>query len=154
MPENTITNLKTNPSAGLNQTEVDSLLKQYGYNEVPDKKTNPLLGFLSKFWGLTAWMLELIVVLSWFLNKKSDAYIVLGLLFFNAIIGSAQELNAAKAIEALKKKLHINAKLLRDSVWKTVAARELVPGDIIRIRIGDFVPADINPCCSKEAVNC
>lgn len=143
MPENTITNLKTNPAAGLNQAEVDSLLKQYGYNQVPDKKTNPLLGFLSKFWGLTAWMLELIVVLSWFLNKKSDAYIVIGLLFFNAIIGFAQELNAAKAIEALKKKLHINAKLLRDSVWKTVAARELVPGDIIRIRIGDFVPADI-----------
>jgi H+-transporting ATPase len=143
MPSNTISDLNTSPSTGLAQTEADGRLKQYGYNEVPDKNTNPLLGFLSKFWGLTSWMLELIVILSWFLHKRSDAYIVIGLLFFNAIIGFAQEHNAAKAVEALKKKLRINVKLFRDSVWKTVVARELIPGDIIRIRIGDFVPADI-----------
>jgi H+-transporting ATPase len=67
----------------------------------------------------------------------------LGLLLFNAIIGFVQEYNSANAVEALKKKLQINVKLLRDAVWKTLAARELVPGDIIRIRIGDFVPADV-----------
>jgi H+-transporting ATPase len=141
--KNTSPNFNTNINTGLNANEAEANLKQYGYNEVPDKKNNPLLDFFSKFWGLTAWMLELIVILSWFLHKRSDAYIVVGLLFFNAIIGFTQEHNAAKAVEALKKKLHINVKLLRDSVWKTVAARELVPGDIIRIRIGDFVPADI-----------
>ncbi|MEO8764277.1 MAG: plasma-membrane proton-efflux P-type ATPase [Ginsengibacter sp.] len=138
-----MTNSKTNLAIGLTQAEAASGLKQYGYNEVPYRKTNPLLGFLSKFWGLTAWMLELIVILSWFLHKRSDTYIVVGLLLFNAIIGFAQEHNAAKAVEALKKKLQINVRLLRDSVWKTVPARELVPGDIIRMRAGDFVPADI-----------
>lgn len=88
-------------------------------------------------------MLELIIILSWFLHKHADAYIVLGLLLFNAVIGFVQEHNAANAVEALKKKLQINVKLLRDGVWKILAARELVPGDIIRIRIGDFVPADV-----------
>ncbi len=135
--------LKSDFASGLKQTEVENRLKQYGYNEVPEKKANPTLRFLAKFWGLTAWMLELIIILSWFLHKESDAYIVLGLLVFNAIIGFAQEQNAANAVEALKKKLQVNAKVLRDGAWKTVPARELVDGDIIRIRIGDFVPADI-----------
>lgn len=70
-------------------------------------------------------------------------YVVSGLLIFNAIIGFTMEKNAANAVEELKKKLQVNVKLLRDSFWKTALARELVPGDIIRIRIGDFVPADI-----------
>ena len=88
-------------------------------------------------------MLEVIIILSWVLQKHSDSFIVLGLLFFNAIIGFVQEYNSANAVEALKKKLRINVKVLRDAAWKMVTARELVPGDIIRIRIGDFVPADV-----------
>lgn len=133
----------TDPARGLNQSEADARLKQFGYNEVPDKKTNPVLRFVKKFWGITAWMLELIIILSWFLHKHSDAYIVSGLLLFNAIIGFVQEYNAANAVEALKKKLQVNVKVLRDTVWKTLPARELVPGDILRIRTGDFVPADV-----------
>jgi len=133
----------TDPTKGLNQSEVESERKEYGYNEVLENQSNVLLKFLSRFWGLTAWMLELIIILSWFLRKHSDAYIVLGLLLFNAIVGFVQENNAANAVEALRKKLQINVKLLRDATWKTLPARELVPGDIIRIRIGDFVPADI-----------
>ncbi|HEY8688480.1 MAG TPA: plasma-membrane proton-efflux P-type ATPase [Chitinophagaceae bacterium] len=133
----------TDPAKGLNQNEVESNLKVYGYNEVSENKSNALFKFLSRFWGLTAWMLELIIVLSWFLHRHSDAYIVLGLLLFNAIVGFVQENNAANAVEALRKKLQINVKLLRDGTWKILPARELVPGDIIRIRIGDFVPADI-----------
>jgi H+-transporting ATPase len=141
--ESIIKLFKSDFISGLKQIEVENRLKQYGYNEVPEKKTNPLFKFLKKFWGLTAWMLEFIIILSWFLHKQSDAYIVIGLLVFNAIIGFAQEQNAANAVEVLKKKLQVNAKVLRDRVWKTVIARELVPGDIIRVRIGDFVPADV-----------
>jgi H+-transporting ATPase len=139
----TMEQLNTDPAKGLNENEVGSLLKKYGYNEVPEKKAYSLSKLFSKFWGLTAWMLELIVILSWILHRHSDAYIVLGLLFFNAIIGFVQEQNAANAVEVLKKKLQISVKLLRTEVWKTMAARELVPGDIIRIRKGDFVPADV-----------
>ena len=142
-PENTTKESNTDPAKGLIQSEVDNNIKQYGYNEITDKKTNLLLKFLSKFWGVTAWLLEVIIILSWILHKHSDAYVVLGLLVFNAVIGFVQEYNAANAVEALKKKLRVNVKLLRDGAWKTLPARELVPGDIIRIRIGDFVPADI-----------
>ncbi len=141
--ENNTKQFDTDPAKGLNQSEVESNRKEYGYNEVLEKKANPIFLFLKKFWGLSAWMLEVIIILSWFLHKYSDAYIVLGLLVFNAIIGFIQEYNAANAVEALKKKLQINVKLLRDAIWKTFPARELIPGDIIRIRIGDFVPADV-----------
>jgi H+-transporting ATPase len=141
--KNSLQQFNTDPAKGLNQSEVDSNRKAYGYNEVAENKSNILLKFLSRFWGLTPWMLELIIILSWFLHKRSDAYIVFGLLLFNAIVGFVQENNAANAVEALRKKLQINVKLLRDGAWKTLPARELVPGDIIRIRIGDFVPADI-----------
>ncbi len=142
-PENKINLVDTDPAKGLNQSEVESRLKQYGYNEVLGKKTGSFLLFIKKFWGLSAWMLELIVILSWFLHRYLDAYIVLALLLFNAIIGFIQEHNASNAVEALKQRLQINVKLLRDGIWKTLAARDLVPGDIIRIRIGDFVPADV-----------
>ena len=138
-----IKQFSTDPAKGLNESEVESNRKEYGYNEVLENKSNALLKFLSRFWGLTAWMLEVIIILSWFLHKHSDAYIVLGLLLFNAVVGFVQENNAANAVEALRKKLQVNVKLLRDGTWKTLAARELVPGDIIRIRIGDFVPADV-----------
>jgi H+-transporting ATPase len=127
---------------GLTQAEADSRVKQFGYNEIPEKKAYPLLNFLSKFWGLTAWMLEFIVVLSWFLHNRSDAYVVGGLLIFNALISFTLEQSAANAVAELRKKLQVNVKLLRDGLWKTVIARELVPDDIIRVRIGDFVPAD------------
>src|SRR6478735_6769213 len=109
-----IKQFNTIPTKGLNESEVASNRKEYGYNEVLENKSNILLKFLSRFWGLTAWMLELIIILSWFLHKRSDAYIVLGLLLFNAIVGFVQENNAANAVEALRKKLQINVKLLRD----------------------------------------
>ena len=140
---NNIRQFKTDPAKGLNQPEVEKLFKEFGYNEVLIKRTHPILLFFKKFWGPTSWMLELIIILSWFLDKHTDAYIVLGLLIFNTIIGFVQEYNAATVVDALKKKLQVNVKLLRNGEWKTLAARELVPGDIIRIRIGDFVPADI-----------
>lgn len=151
--QNNMIPLETDPNKGLSQNEVDKLRLAFGYNEVLAKKKSPLLLFASKFWGITAWMLELIIVLSWFLHKYSDSYIVLGLLLFNAIIGFIQEHNASSAVEALQKKLQINVKLLRDGVWKLLPARELVPGDIIRIRIGDFVPADVKIIQGEIRVN-
>ena len=80
----------TNPLRGLSQSEVENRLKEFGYNEVLGKKPNPIFLFLKKFWGLSAWMLELIIILSWFLHRYLDAYIVLALLLFNAIIGFIQ----------------------------------------------------------------
>jgi len=128
---------------GLKRIEVEERLKQYGYNEILEKKTHPIIRFIKKFWGLTAWMLEIIIILSLILGKYSDAYIVTALLFLNSIISFAEEQKASSAIEILKKKLQINTRVLRDGIWKIIPARELVPGDIIRVRSGDFVPADV-----------
>jgi H+-transporting ATPase len=141
--ENTIKSLQSNPSLGLASSEVATRLRQYGYNEIPEKKPNPLRMFAGKFWGLTAWMLEIIIVLSAVLQNYSDLYIVTGLLFFNSILGFEEEQRASGAVESLKLKLQVNARVLRDGSWTNVTAKELVPGDIIRTRSGDFVPADV-----------
>lgn len=133
----------SNAASGLAKNEVGERQKRYGHNDIPEKKTSPLARFLKKLWGLTAWMLEAIIIISWFLGKLTDVYIVGGLLVFNAIIGFVQEQNAANAVEALKRRLHVNARVLRDAEWSVVPSEELVPGDILRVRIGDFVPADV-----------
>jgi len=141
--EEAIKLLKSDLNIGLKGAEVESRLKQYGYNEVLVKKTNPVVRFAKKFWGITAWMLEIIIILSWILGKYPDLYTVTALLFLNSVIGFAQEQKASSAVEALKKRLRVNARVLRNGVWKIVPARELVPGDMIRVRSGDFVPADV-----------
>lgn len=141
--DDVLTRLATDLSAGLKKTEVEHRRQRFGANEVPEKKAHPLRSFLKKFWGLTAWMLELIIVLSWILHKNADAYIVGGLLIMNSIINFLEEQKASGAVEELKSKLQIQARTLRDGVWALVPARELVPGDILRVRPGDFIPADM-----------
>jgi H+-transporting ATPase len=128
---------------GLKSAEVEDRLRQYGFNEIPEKRPKPLITFAKKFWSLTAWMLEAIIVLSLFLQRYADVYIVTGLLVFNSVLGFLEEQRASRAVEALKERLHVNARVLRDGVWKVVPAKELVPSDVVRIRSGDFVPADV-----------
>jgi H+-transporting ATPase len=128
---------------GLSSAEVEKRLKHYGYNEVAEKKQSAAGQFAKKFWGLSAWMLEAIIILSYFLQRYADMYIILGLLVFNAILSFIEERQASGVVEALKEKLHVNARVLRDGAWKATSARELVPGDVVRIRQGDFVPADV-----------
>jgi len=128
---------------GLSSEEVEERIKKYGYNEVEEKRENPVLRFLSKFWGLTPWMLEVTVVLTYVLHKFLTMYIILGLLLMNSIISYVQEYKAGNAVEMLKKRLTVNARVLRDGKWQSVPARELVPGDVVRVRLGDFIPADL-----------
>jgi H+-transporting ATPase len=145
--------LGSDTNYGLREADVEDRLKQYGYNEVPEKKPNPVILFAKKFWGITAWMLEVIIVLSWVLGKTSDLYIVAALLFLNSVIGFSQEQKASSAVEALKKRLQVNARTLRDGTWKVVPAKELVPGDIVRVRSGDFVPADVKVIVGELGVD-
>jgi len=135
--------LQTNKDYGLTAAEVTQRLKQYGPNEVIEKKKHPIVLFLKNFWNLNAWLLEFIILISLLLHNYNDFYIVIILLLLNAILGFIQEYQASRSIEALKSKLQVNARVLRDSAWKIVPSRELVPGDIVRIRSGDYVPADI-----------
>ncbi len=117
--------------------------KEYGYNEVAERKQHPVRGFLRKFWGISAWMLELIMLLSVVLRRYSDLIVVGTLLIVNAVLGFFQERRASGVVEALRRELQINARVLRESKWRVTPARELVPGDIVRVRAGDIVPADL-----------
>jgi H+-transporting ATPase len=127
---------------GLTQAEAAKRLTQYGPNEITEQKTNALLKFLSYFWGPIPWMIEIAVILSGVVRHWPDFGIILLLLVANAVVGFWEERQAGNAIEALKAKLAIKARVQRDGKWINPAARELVPGDVIRMRLGDIVPAD------------
>ncbi len=133
--------LESSPD-GLTQAEAEKRLTQYGPNELEEKKTNELLKFLSYFWGPIPWMIEAAVVLSAVARHWPDFGIILLLLVSNAVVGFWEEHQAGNAIAALKAKLAIKATVKRDGKWLNPAARELVPGDVIRVRLGDIVPAD------------
>jgi H+-transporting ATPase len=133
--------LESSPD-GLSQAEAQKRLTQYGPNEIEERKTNPFLKFLTYFWGPIPWMIEAAVILSGIVRHWMDFFIILLLLVSNAVVGFWEEHQAGNAIAALKAKLAINAKVKRDGKWITPAARELVPGDVIRVRLGDIVPAD------------
>jgi H+-transporting ATPase len=139
----TLATLKVDPATGLSHAEVDARRKDHGFNEVAEQKNHPVLKFLKKFCGISAWMLELIMVLSAVLGKYSDLIVVGGLLVINAVLSFMQESRAAGVVEALRRRLQINARVQRDSSWQMVPARELVPGDIVRVRPGDIIPADV-----------
>ena len=127
---------------GLSQAEAKKRLAQYGPNELVEKKTNLFLKFLSYFWGPIPWMIEAAVILSGIVRHWPDFFIILVLLVSNAVVGFWEERQAGNAIDALKANLAIKARVKRDGKWVTPAARELVPGDVIRMRLGDIVPAD------------
>ena len=106
------------------------------------KKTNPLLKFLSYFWDPIPWMIEATVILSAVARHWPDFGIILVLLLTNAVVGFWEEHAADNAIEALKAKLAVKARVICDGKWGNPAAREFVPGDAIRMRLGDIVPTD------------
>src|ERR1700693_5991900 len=139
----TLAALHVNPDTGLTLAEVGVRRKEHGYNEVSEAKGHPVLTFLQKFWGISAWMLELIMVLSAVLGKYPDLVVVSALLVINAVLSFMQEHRAAGVVEALRRRLQDNARVRRESSWQVVPARELVPGDIVRVRPGDIIPADV-----------
>ncbi|EAZ91321.1 plasma-membrane proton-efflux P-type ATPase [Crocosphaera chwakensis] len=128
---------------GLSQQEAKNRLNQYGYNELEDKKVNPLMMLLSYFWGPMPWMIEAAIILCALVGDWVDFGIICFLLIGNAAIGFTEEKSAGDAVAALKAQLAQQAIAKRDEEWKTVPARELVPGDVIRIKIGDVLPADL-----------
>jgi H+-transporting ATPase len=129
---------------GLAVDEAKRRLAQYGYNELPGKKRDPFFEFCSHFWGPIPWMIEAAAILSAFVRHWADFIIILVLLLANAIVGFWEEFQAGNAIAALKAGLALKTRVKRDGVWTEVPARELVPGDVIRLRLGDIIPADAN----------
>ncbi|MCG6963968.1 MAG: plasma-membrane proton-efflux P-type ATPase [Acidobacteria bacterium] len=140
--EDTLDQLQTSMD-GLSASEADRRLQQYGPNVLAEKKVSPILQFLSYFWGPIPWMIEVAAILSAIVRHWPELAIILVLLLFNAVVGFWQEHQAANAVEALKKQLAIKARARRGGQWTEVDAADLVPGDIIRLRLGDVIPADL-----------
>jgi len=130
------------PPAGLSRAEAQRRLAEQGYNELPEKETSALRKLLGYFWGPIPWMIEIAAVLSAVVRHWEDFVIISVLLLANAAVGFWEEYQAGNAIAALKARLALQARVRRDGAWTTIPARELVPGDLIRIRLGDIVPAD------------
>ncbi|MBN1236202.1 MAG: plasma-membrane proton-efflux P-type ATPase [Methanotrichaceae archaeon] len=129
--------------SGLSSSEAEAGIQQYGPNEILEKKVNPILKFLSYFWGTIPWMIEAAAILSAILSRWDDFAIIFLLLLMNGVVGFWQEHKADRAIELLKKRLAPTANVQRDGQWKSLPSRELVPGDVVRVRLGEIIPADI-----------
>ncbi len=128
---------------GLSSSEAENRLQKYGPNDIPEKKTNPFFKFLSYFWGPIPWMIEVAAVMSAAIQRWPDFAIIFVLLMVNANVGFWQEHKAGNAIELLKQRLALQSRVLRDGKWQEKPASELVPGDVIRLRLGDIIPADV-----------
>ncbi|HEX8978629.1 MAG TPA: plasma-membrane proton-efflux P-type ATPase [Parasulfuritortus sp.] len=128
---------------GLTTAEAAQRLVRYGPNEVAEEKPHPLLVLLRKFWSPVPWMLEATILLQLALGKTDEATVIAVLLVVNAVLGFIEEGRAGKALALLRQRLHIQARVLRDGRWQRLPARELVPGDLVHVRMGDIVPADL-----------
>ncbi|HJO93820.1 MAG TPA: plasma-membrane proton-efflux P-type ATPase [Victivallales bacterium] len=135
--------LDVDSDKGLSIQEYEARIKEFGANVIPEKKDSFFIRVIKKFWGPIPWMIEIAAVLSALIEHWDDFFIIAFLLFLNAAIEIIQEFKAGNAIAALKKHLASKAIVLRDSKWIEIEASDLVPGDIIRIKLGDVLPADI-----------
>jgi H+-transporting ATPase len=127
---------------GLSNAEAQERLTQFGLNEISEESKSSLIKFLGYLWGPIPWMIEAAALLSLIVGHWVDLGVITVLLFFNALVGFWQEYQAGNAIEALKKKLALKSRVIRDGNWQVIDAKKLVPGDIIRLRPGDIIPAD------------
>src|SRR3990167_2726714 len=121
---------------GLSSQEASERLQKNGLNTLPEEKHHPFLVFLKKFWGPIPWLLEIIILLEILLGKYAESWIIATLILFNAIISFLQEGKARNAVRLLRNRLTVQARALRDGVWRIVLAQELVFEDVICIRMG------------------
>ncbi|MEJ2668060.1 MAG: HAD-IC family P-type ATPase, partial [Deinococcales bacterium] len=130
-------------SEGLSSDEAAARRDRYGRNAIEEKRRNPVLTLLGFFWGPIAWMIEVAALLSAIVGHWSDFIIIVVLLLFNAAVGFWHQFQAENAVDALKRQLALRARARRDRRWSELDAVELVPGDVVRLRLGDIVPADV-----------
>src|SRR5210317_1756518 len=128
--------LKSDPEQGLGENEVKERVDNFGYNEIVEKRESILVRFLKNFWGPIPWMIEAAIILSIIDKDWKDVIIIGSLLLINGLIEFVQGYKADNAMAMLKKNLASKSRVLRDGKWNELEARDLVPGDIIRIRLG------------------
>ena len=142
--------LKTNFEKGLQTEEVIRRREKYGTNELAEKKNTSLfIKFLNQFKDFMIAILIIAAIISAVLayvegtNEYMDSLIIIAIVVLNAIMGVVQESKAEKSLEALKKMSAPSSKVRRNGEIIQIATAELVPGDIVVLEAGCFVPADI-----------
>ncbi|MGD8384978.1 MAG: plasma-membrane proton-efflux P-type ATPase, partial [Lysobacterales bacterium] len=135
--------LQVDAELGLSQAEVDKRRLTYGYNEIEEREEPLWHRVFRRFWGPIPWMIEVAAILSAVVQKWDDFVIIAIMLLVNAGLDFFQEHRALNALKALKARMGAESIVLRDGKFITVPTRELVPGDVIRLRIGNIVPADV-----------
>jgi H+-transporting ATPase len=128
---------------GLTSQEVQERLRRYGLNAVAEERHHPVLLFLHKFWSPVPWMLEVTLLLELVLGRYTQAIIIVVLLVLNAVLSFVQESRASNALALLRQRLTIRVRVLRDALWRLALAQDLVPGDVVHVRMGDLMPADV-----------
>ena len=136
-------NLTPSSMLGLSQAEAQKRLLHYGPNALPEQKKRPWLVFIKKMWAPVPWMLEISIILELVLGKYVEAVIISLLVLFNALMSTLQENKAQNALALLKQSLTVKARVLRDGTWQVLEGSGLVPGDVVYLRMGDLVPADL-----------
>ena len=130
-------------ATGLTSDEARSRLADQGTNAVREMAQHPICRALKMLWAPIPWMLEAAILLQFALGDYVEASAVAFLLVFNAGLGFIQEGGARATLEALKSRLAVNASARRDGLWKSLAASELVQGDVVKLSLGAIVPADV-----------
>jgi len=141
-PEEILRGLQVDPERGLSGAEAKLRAEKFGPNAIVEIPESRLKKFLGYFWGPMPWMVEAPAIMALVIRDWVDFAIITFMLVFNAVLGFCEESAATNALSALKNSLALNAKALRDGKWGDVLAAALVPGDIIRVRLGDVIPAD------------
>ncbi len=128
---------------GLTSAEAQARLKQFGPNAVVEEKAHPFKEIIKRFWAPIPWLLEATIIIQLFLGESVEAAVIGGLLVLNAVLSFLQEGRAQKALALLRQQLRVQARVRRDTAWTTLPAEELVPGDVVHLRQGSIVPADV-----------
>jgi len=138
---------------GLTSSQARELRERYGPNTIPESHQSIIKMFIKRLWGVIPWMLEASIILDIILHRWAEACVIAFILLFQALLGVYQEKKTKKALVLLRKRLSINARVLRDGRWQTLPAAELVPGDRIHLRVGDIVPADVSVISGTVSAN-
>ena len=135
---------KKSNTNGLGREEAQARLQQYGPNALPEKKGKPAwLRFLAHFNDVLIYVLLAAALLTALMGHWVDTLVILGVAVINALIGHIQESNAEKSLQSIRNMLSSEARVIRNGVHETIPTTEIVPGDIIVLRAGDRIPADM-----------
>ncbi len=135
---------QTDRELGLSASEVRQRAQRFGPNAIAETSMPWWRQLAARLWGPVPWMLEAVITLQLLLGRGQEALVIAFLLGFNAVAAWLQERRAHDALALLRRQLQVYARVLRDAQWSRVPAAELVPGDVVHLRAGDLVPADLS----------